>query len=415
LPVALLPLAVFGGFPTMARVSSYDAGELERQIGPRGSSLVNSGNRALVQNWLVAQGLGSARVKAMKISTLYKCYNKPAYLAAVLAHNDGLIGADDAKDGEESAAVADLTIKSQAAVARASDTGADLFDHLRNLGDAIKGIAGETLNESRVIELIREHAPKPETAITEIVVINGETRVNVGAQHRQFDLLLQTAAIKVNGQHLNIWLSGPAGSGKTTAAETVAKALGLRFCFNGAIDTEYKLLGFTDAQGRIVSRPFREVYESGGVYLFDEIDRSLPGALLAFNAALANGYCDFPDGAIMRHPDCVIIAAANTYGLGGNADYVGAMKQDGAFLDRFVAIDWEIDEELERQICPDRAWCERVQRVRQRAKEKGLRVIVSPRASIHGAALLAAGIARDQVEKMTLRKGMSSDQWGALQ
>src|SRR5690606_7558053 len=93
---------------------------------------------------------------------------------------------------------------------------------------------------------------------------------------------------------VNVWLAGPAGSGKTTAAEQVAKALKLKFYFNGAIDTEYKLSGFVDAHGRIVSTAFREAYTNGGVYLFDEVDASLPSATLAFNAALANGQCDFP-------------------------------------------------------------------------------------------------------------------------
>ena len=49
-------------------------------------------------------------------------------------------------------------------------------------------------------------------------------------------------------------MAGPAGSGKTSLAEALAKALGLPFFFNGAIDSPYKLAGFIDAQGRI-NRP----------------------------------------------------------------------------------------------------------------------------------------------------------------
>jgi hypothetical protein len=53
------------------RTPSYDPVELERQIGPRdGSTAVNSANRAVVQNWLVASGVSSARAKAMKLETL---------------------------------------------------------------------------------------------------------------------------------------------------------------------------------------------------------------------------------------------------------------------------------------------------------------------------------------------------------
>ena len=248
----------------------------------------------------------------------------------------------------------------------------------------------------------------------EIKLPSGEIKA-IGKVHAQFEQLLKAVNAKTANGRLNVWLSGPAGSGKTSAAEKVAEALGLSFYFNGAIDTEYKLLGFTDAQGRIVSRPFREAYEKGGVYLFDEIDASMPGALLAFNAATANGYCDFPDGMVKRHPDCVIIAAANTAGLGANADYIGRNKQDGAFLDRFVMIKWGVDEELEMQTAPYQKWCKFVQARRAKAAAKGLKVIISPRATYYGAALLEAGLDHDMVCEMALRKGMTDEQWASIQ
>jgi hypothetical protein len=172
-----------------------------------------------------------------------------------------------------------------------------------------------------------------------------------GTQHKAFKSLVMLA-MALNGEDKNIWLAGPAGSGKTTAARKLADALDLgeRFDFNGAIDTEYKLSGFVDAKGRVVSTAFRKIWENGGVYLFDECDASMPGALLAFNAALANGVAAFPDGSIKRHPETVIIAAANTWGFGGDANYIGRAKLDAAFLDRFVTLAWGYDEDLERTI-----------------------------------------------------------------
>jgi hypothetical protein len=174
-----------------------------------------------------------------------------------------------------------------------------------------------------------------------------------GIQHRTFGKLVMLASALGN-EDKNIWLAGPAGSGKTTAARNLATAMGYdpdsEFDFNGAIDTEYKLSGFVDAKGRCVSTAFRRIWENGGVYLFDECDGSMPGALLAFNAALANGYAAFPDGTIKRHEKTVIVAAANTWGFGGDANYVGRAKLDAAFLDRFVTLSWNYDEDLERRI-----------------------------------------------------------------
>jgi hypothetical protein len=91
------------------------------------------------------------------------------------------------------------------------------------------------------------------------------------------------------------------------------------------------------------------------------------------------------------------------------------MKQDAAFVDRFAFLLWEIDETLESATCPDPAWCGYVQAIRRKVIANGVQnVIVSPRASYIGASLLAAGLDRDTVIAMTLRKGMSADQWGAV-
>lgn len=230
-----------------------------------------------------------------------------------------------------------------------------------------------------------------------------------GFAHREFPNLLAMAQAEVN-----ILMVGPAGSGKTTAAEMLSKALGVDFYFNGAIDTEYKLKGFIDAQGRLVQTSFRQAFEHGGVYLFDEVDASLPAATMAFNAALANGWCDFPDKRVGKHPSTVIIAAANTYMGGATFEYVGRNKQDAAFADRFSVLEWDVDEALETALCRDKAWCEHVQRVRARAKAKGLKVIISPRASFDGAKLLGKGLPWDFAERSCIRKGMTLEQWNQV-
>lgn len=243
----------------------------------------------------------------------------------------------------------------------------------------------------------------------EVKLPDGTVR-DVGRQHRQFPQLL-----KALSAGCNVWVAGPAGSGKTTAAEAAANALNLPFSFDGAMDTEYKVVGFVDAQGRIVSTSFRKAYTEGGVHLFDECDASLAPATLAVNAALANGHAAFPDGIAKKHPNFRCIAAANTWGLGATFDYVGRNKLDAAFLDRFVRVNWEYDEMLERDISGNPDWCTYVQTMRTRAKGKGLKVVISPRATLFGAQLLSAGMKRDEVIDLTLRNGMRPEDWKSLQ
>ncbi len=135
----------------------------------------------------------------------------------------------------------------------------------------------------------------------------------------------------------------------------------------------------------------------------------MPDALLAFNAALANGHADFPDGAINRHENFVCMAAANTFGRGADRVYVGRNQLDGASLDRFCVINIDYDEKLERALTGNDSWVDYVQKIRSAIFELKIRHIVSPRASISGAKLLHAGLDKDFVKQSVIWKGLDSD------
>lgn len=294
------------------------------------------------------------------------------------------------------------------------------------LATILRTLAGG-LDEARVIDLIRQHSSGPAEVRVTVALPDREIKFE-GAVHHAFPKLLSAVT-----QRVNVMLVGPAGSGKTTAARKVAEILGLDFQFTGAIASEYKLMGFVDAQGRVVNTAFRKAFLEGGLFLFDEKDASLPGATLAFNAALANRICDFPDGTYEAHPDFYAVAAANTYGSGASRQYVGRNQLDAATLDRYIMIDWDYDEALEAammglprpkaapvpvSITPvpadqvhelTRQWVERVQKVRRAIDKLKVRHVVSPRASQAGAKLLAAGWAWADVEAAAIWKGLEAD------
>ena len=234
------------------------------------------------------------------------------------------------------------------------------------------------VDEEAVVALIRKHSEVPVRIVVEHAVPKAAVELPKDEhRHAVFEKALRCVAAGVN-----LLLVGPAGAGKTTLAEQISRALSISFEFCGALDSPYKLTGFIDAQGRVVNTAFRRAYEHGGLFLFDEIDGSLPGAILAFNAALANGQADFPDGSVQRHPDFRVVAAANTYGLGADRQYVGRNQLDAASLDRFVMIEMGYDEVLERALTGNDAWFERVLAVRKAVTSAKVRAIVSPRASI---------------------------------
>lgn len=275
------------------------------------------------------------------------------------------------------------------------------------LEDAISGLNVKTLVADVVAQATKALGDVGVRRV-EVKLPDG-TKNDIGVQHKDFDKLLKCCAARVN-----VWMVGPAGSGKTTAAHNVAKALGLDFYYTGAISDGYQLTGFRDAHSHYEPPAFRKAWEFGGIFLFDDFDSSDPNAAMTLAAALANGHCAFPDGLIERHPDCVIILAANTWGLGATNEYVGRNRQDAAFLDRFAFLLWGYDEALERQTCGNPEWCDRVIEVRRKVTARGIKVLITPRASYAGAKLLAAGFSRADVEVMTLRKGMTDEQWKSI-
>ena len=226
-----------------------------------------------------------------------------------------------------------------------------------------------------------------------------------GHTHRRFADLLKHISL---GDH--VYLHGPAGSGKSTAARQAAEALGLALGTTGKVDSKYDLLGFRDAHGRVVRTPFREIWEAGGVFLFDEMDRSDPSAVVALNNGLATGAIDFPDGTSLKHAKTIIIGGGNTVMGGADRTYTAGVAQDGAVKDRFVFLSWGYDEALERRLCGDdpqaQQWCRYVQTVRAEAAKLRIDIIASPRASINGARALLAGIGAKDVAERYLWKGL---------
>lgn len=279
-------------------------------------------------------------------------------------------------------------------------------------------IGKQTIDVKAVAALVLAEVEKRAPRRVEIVVsAPGKPGKPVkGPTHNKFEHLARAAALRMPGGYApGIFLSGEASSGKTTGARMLAEAMGLDWHFNGAISFPHEMLGFIDGGGKYHRTPFRDAYEKGGVYTFDEVDRSDPVALLAVNPHLANGIATFPDRQIRRHKDCIIVCTANTWGLGADANYSGATKLDAAFLSRFpVRISWDIDATLEEQIVSNPAWLVRVRRARERARAVGLKVLIDTRAAQAGAALIAAGYSEDEAAAMTYMANLKPEQRGQL-
>lgn len=212
-------------------------------------------------------------------------------------------------------------------------------------------------------------------------------------------------AIKAK-QH--VYMPGPSGSGKSKIAEQVAEALNLPY-YAPPIGQEtgiYQLFGYFNAAGEYVRTPIRQACEHGGVLHLEEIDFASAAVGTCLNALLANDRIGFPDATITRHPNFVIVASANTYGTGANAQYVGSQGLNRATLNRFVFIEIPYDPLLELSLATNKEWCRHVQQIRAKVEQLKLKHLITPRHTLQGSALLAAGFSVDQVEQMTIFAGL---------
>ena len=180
-----------------------------------------------------------------------------------------------------------------------------------------------------------------------------------------------------------VFLTGPAGSGKNVICKQIADELGLKFYFTNAVTQEYKITGFTDAMGVFHESQFYKAFKDGGIFFLDEMDASIPEALVILNAAIANRYFDFPApiGFVKAHPDFRVIAAGNTFGLGADYEYVGRNQLDAASLDRFGVIKIDYDRRIEMKVAKGNTdLVNFVDSFRSAASKAGVRTIVSYRA-----------------------------------
>lgn len=166
--------------------------------------------------------------------------------------------------------------------------------------------------------------------------------------HKMFEKILSQVQLDEP-----IMLIGPAGSGKNVAIAQVANVLNQKMYYTNCVSNEFKLMGFIDAGGNYRETEFYKAFKNGGIFFLDEIDNSDPSALIVLNSALANGYMAFPHETIEAHPDFKLIAAANTWGFGADAQYVGRNKLDESTLDRFDSIFFDYDTNLEEKLYPN--------------------------------------------------------------
>ena len=240
----------------------------------------------------------------------------------------------------------------------------------------------------------------PEVIPAPQVENNGEVH------HEKYDMIKQCLECGIP-----VYLAGPAGSGKNHTVEQIAKDLGWNFYFSNSVQQEYKLTGFIDAGGCFHETEFYKACtdENECIFFLDEMDASIPEVLVLLNAAIANGYFEFPNGRV-DFDHVHFVAAGNTVGSGADDMYTGRMVLDQATLDRFAIIEFDYSLNIEMAITKNNTELVNfIRQLRKEAESKGIRATFSYRCMTMITKLEKAGM--DLVVAMTISivKGLDKD------
>lgn len=211
---------------------------------------------------------------------------------------------------------------------------------------------------------------------TELVIKTPEkVKIAEGIFHERFPEILE----RIN-EGENVYMFGPAGSGKSFIGKQVADALDLDYYEQQRVTQDYQLLGWPTADGGFVETPFFNAFTKGGLFNWDECDASIPESGLAVNGALEQGRCVFNGKVYEKHPNFRMIASGNTNGQGADEQYVGRFCQDAALFDRMVMVDVDYCPELEKALSGnDMEIIDFIRQLRRVRDEKHINLIVGNR------------------------------------
>jgi cobaltochelatase CobS len=424
----------------------------ERQRGPSGVFSIDSNEVAsLVRNWLLALGVPTTKATTLSRKGLANSYAAGrVWVRKNLTRGDVIdLSGDDTsanslldqplRDARTDLAKAPLqtptpeptidtsdtpasteAIKAalravNAEIARANnelrrELRASLSDHLlKEIASAIDKARLSDKLRAEALDLVRAEATRIiDEAVPRAIELRQPPKptklLSAEPRHKKFDQILRYLS-----RGRNVYIVGPAGTGKTKLGAQLADALDRKFFPIAQALTKYDVSGYKSPTGEYIGTLLRDAIEFGGLALVDEGDTWAAAAMTFLNAPLANGYCAFPDKVIKVHEEFLCIVAANTYGRGADRKYVGRNPLDAASLNRFAFVEVDYDRQLEAQLFGRGPWVDYCWRVREAIDKLQIPHVVSMRNIDFCVEAAACGDEVDEIASAGLWQGLAPD------
>ena len=188
---------------------------------------------------------------------------------------------------------------------------------------------------------------------------------------------------QANGRPNNVYLYGPAGTGKSYMVKRIADAIGAGYWETGIVSMKEELLGFNGANGDYVETECVRVLKHGRegkdltIMLFDEFDGMPNGVTLAWNNIFASRRFTTSEGTFDVHPTVRFVATGNTT-MDGSDEHYDRETVDKSVKTRWLFKSVNYDKKIEKKLA-DADIVEFLQGLRRAKDNCGLDLMVTYR------------------------------------